>query len=471
MKKLLALLLALSMVFAMAACGATPSEETPTAAPTQSNNDPAPEATDPVVAEPELPKNVSLELWTDMNISTDVLTNAIAAFEAEYADYGYDITLNQFAGAQRSALLSAAIETNSLPALFLSAWFTTSDYVHQGLIADITDIAETAKADLYPSAYDATVIDGKSYMVGLYQSYFGIVYNADMLKAAGLEEYVSDDPYEITQWTVDDMENVILPALAEYMKGTEKYPMAFFAADNQADTHMLNWMTMLGGNMWADGYSVAGEDANTIAALEKMISWTNAGLTNSNVATKSGADVGGEFKNQVSAICSGQFANYVNYVRAMDKGEIERFDLRMGAVPVQENGTDTVTLGNYIYGACVMNNGNEEQMAVAREFIKWLLNNEENLTAFGTCALPCSKSILEKQATNNPIYAGLAAVEPHIWDFTGGVAGYVSTRSLLFPQLQAAFSGDKTAAEALADYSAAANEVIQDYLDNSLVLN
>lgn len=466
MKKLLALLLALSMVFTMAACGTSTPAET-----SESTEAQASQAATTAATEVELPKNVAIELWTDMTISADVLNNAIDAFEAEYADYGYTITLNQFAGSQRSALLSAAIETDTLPALFLSAWFTSADYVHQGLIADISDIAEIAKEELYPSVYEATQINGKSYMVGLYQSYYGFLYNADMLKAAGLEEYVSDDPYEISQWTVEDMETVILPTLAEYMKGTEKYPMPFFAADNQADTFMMSWLTMLGGEMWADGYSVAGEDANTVAALEKMISWAEAGYTNSNVITKSGAEVGGEFKNQVSAICSGQFVTYMNYVAAMEKGEMDQFDLRMGAIPVQKDGVDSVTLANYIYGACVMNNGDEDQMVVAKEFIKWLLQDEENLTAFNASALPCYKSILEKLSNETPIYASLAAIEPQLWDFTGGVAGYVSTRALLFPQLQAAFSGDKTAAEALADYQQGANEVIQEYMDNSLVLN
>lgn len=471
MKKLLSLLLALCMIFAMAACGNTTVEETK--APTEAK-EPVAQATEAAAVsetEPELPKNVSIELWTDMSIDEAVLTNAIAAFEAEYADYGYSIALNKFAGSQRSALISAAKETNSLPALLLSAWFTTSDYAHQGMIADITDIAETVQNDMYTSTYDATVINGKSYMVGLYQSYFGFLYNADMMKDAGLEKFVPDDPYEVTRWTVDQMENDILPALAEYVKGTEKYPIGFFAADNQADTFMMNWLTMLGGNLWADGYSVAGEDTNTIAALEKMISWTNAGLTNSNVITKSGSEVGGEFKNQVSVLSSGQFTNYTANLKAMANGEIETFDMRIAAIPVQKDGKDTVTMANYVYGASVMNNGNEDQIAVAKEFIKWLLNNEEHLTAFNTNAIPCYASITAATSAENPIYAGLAEMEPYIWDFTGGVAGYVSTRSLLFPELQAAYSGDKTAAEALADYSKGANEVIQEYLDNSLILN
>lgn len=471
MKKLLSLLLALCMIFAMVACGNTTIEETQTPPESKETVPQAADATTVAESAPELPKNVSIELWTDMSIDESVLNNAIDTFEAEYADYGYSIALNKFAGSQRSALISAAKETNSLPALLLSAWFTTSDYAHQGMIADITDIAETVQNDMYTSTYDATAINGKSYMVGLYQSYFGFLYNADMMKDAGLEKFVPDDPYEVTRWTVDQMENDILPALAEYVKGTEKYPIGFFAADNQADTFMMNWLTMLGGNLWADGYSVAGEDTNTIAALEKMISWTNAGLTNSNVITKSGSEVGGEFKNQVSVLSSGQFTNYTANLKAMANGEIETFDMRIAAIPVQKDGKDTVTMANYVYGASVMNNGNEDQIAVAKEFIKWLLNNEEHLTAFNTNAIPCYASITAATSAENPIYAGLAEMEPYIWDFTGGVAGYVSTRSLLFPELQAAYSGDKTAAEALADYSKGANEVIQEYLDNSLILN
>ncbi len=477
MKKLTALLLTLCMTLSLCACGPSQEGQTPSGSPSPSASTPTGPSQPAEPAQSDTPATdlpagpVEIELWTDMTIADEILTNAIDRFEAAYAEQGYTVVLNKFAGSQRSALVSAAKETNTLPALLLSAWFTTSDYVHQGMIADISDIASTVQDDMYASTYASTLIDGRSYMVGLYQSYFGFLYNADMLKSAGLEQFVPEDPNEVTIWTVDQMESEILPALAESMKGTEKYPIGFFAADNQADTFMMNWLTMLGGSLWKDGVSVAGEDADTVAALEKMISWTNSGLTNSNVITKSGAEVGGEFKNQVSAISSGQFTNYTANLKAMESGEIEAFDMRIGAIPVRKDGKDTCTMANYVYGASVMNNGNDEQMAVAKEFIRWLLSDRESLTAINTNAVPCFKSITEAVAGENPIYAGLTAMEPYIWDFTGGVAGYVSTRALLFPELQAAFGGTKTAAEALADYSAGANEIIDEYMENSLVLN
>lgn len=473
MKKLIALLLAVCLICMVSACGAkAPAAETPTEA--KQATEPAKEET-VAVTEAEtnnLPEGpVEIELWTDMSTIESQLTTAIEKFNAAYADKGYSVTLNCFAGSQRSALISAAKETNTLPALFMSAWFTTSDYVHQGMIADITDVAESVKDDMYASAYDATVIDGKSYMVGVYQSYFGFIYNADMMKAAGLEEFVPEDPNAVAAWTVSDMEETILPALAKYMEGTEKYPIGFFAADNQGDTFMMNWLTMLGGKLWDNGHSVAGEDPNTIAALEKMISWTNNGLTNSNVTTKSGSEVGNEFKNQMSAICSGQYTTYTGVLKAIANGDIESFDVRVAAIPVEKDGQNTCTMANYLYGASVMNNGNEDQMAVAKEFIRWMLNDEETMTAVSVTALPCYKSLSDKLEGDYPIYASMDAMSDYIWDFTGGVAGYVTTRSALFPELQAAFSGEKTAADALAAYSAAANEIIAEYEANSLVLN
>lgn len=67
MKKLLSLLLALCMIFAMAACGNTTVEETK--APTEAK-EPVAQATEAAAVsetEPELPKNVSIELWTDIS--------------------------------------------------------------------------------------------------------------------------------------------------------------------------------------------------------------------------------------------------------------------------------------------------------------------------------------------------------------------------------------------------------------------
>lgn len=423
-----------------------------------------------VQAEAALPDHpVEVELWTDFTIDEGIMTAAVEGFNAAYADKGYTVKLNKFPGSQRTALINAAIEADTLPALLFSAWFTTADYVHQGLIADVSDIAATVRDDMYDAAYDACVIADKCYMIGMYQSYFGMAFNADYFREAGLDAFIPEDKNEWAVWTMADFEGTILPALAKLFEGTERYPIGLFAGDNQADTFMLNWLSCLGGQMWKDGKSNAGADANIIAGLEKLMSWTAAGLTNSDVITRSGTEVAPDFQNQTSALCSAQVSSYNGWITKMNNGSLTPFDVRMACVPAVKDGKDDYLLANYVYGASVVNNGKEDQMAVGREFIRWLLQSGDDLTAFNTNALPCFKSITE--AVDSSFINAATKHSDHLWDFTGSVPGYVATRPHLFPALQAAYSGEKTAEQALAAYSAEANEIIDEYAANSLVLN
>ena len=485
MKKGLCLVLSMMMAFSLCACGSGKNGETKTtvdgAAVESTTASQAGGGTETEsaavesknVAEESLPEGpVEIQLWTDFTIDEAVLNQAIDAFNEEYKDKGYTVVLDKFAGSERSAKMAAAIEADQLPALFFSAWFTTSDFVHQGYVKDISDIAATVKDGMYDSAYDATLIDGKSYMIGLYQSYYGMMYNADLFRESGLEQYVPQEKNELACWTLDQFDE-ILSKLKDHFSGTEGYPMGLYAASSQADTFMLDWLCMYGGKMWADGKSNAGSDDNVIKALDTMIEWMKDGKVNGNVVTKDGTEVLPDFKNGLSAICAAQISSYNSAIRSMEAGEFASCDLRMAAVPARIDGKDCNLMANYIYGASILENGKEDETAVAKLFLNWLLTNEDSLKAFNTNAFPCFTAIAEDEEViaANPMYPAYTKASALLWDFTGNVPGYVSTRSLLFPQLQAAFSGEKTAAEALADYSADANKVIEEYTENSLVLH
>lgn len=472
------ILLVMTAVLAMmmlTACGNASSPDASQASsedasqPPSEDNDKETSEADPGTASSG--ETVVFEVWSEYPGDTAILERMVDKFNDAYQGKGYEAKLNLYTGAERSTLVAAAVETDTLPALMFTGWFTSTDYIHQGLVADVSDIVEPVRDDLYPFAFEETQINGKSYMLPLYQAYFGLMYNADIFKDAGLGEYVPEEKDGVTEWTLDAYEEEILPKLAEYFEGTEKYPMSVFAADNQADTWTLNWLTMLGGRMWDDGYSVAGEDANTVAALEKLVDWSRKGYTNSNVVTKSGTEVNGEFENQMSAVTFCQYTTYTSDMDKMEKGEIQPFDLRFGTIPQKADGKDSSVMASYVCGALLMNNGKEDQMEGGREFLRWLLEEKESLNEYSAYSQPVFTSVEQATSADHPMYAALKEIEPALWSFTGNVPGYVSTRGLLFPELQAAFSGEKTAAEALMDYQTGANEVIREYRENSLVLN
>lgn len=482
MKKIAAVLLTLAMAGNLWACGSSGQATAKTDAPAGESKAAGSEVAGAEASQADtgttsdtgssLPdKPVEIQLWTDFNIDEEVLQAAIDKFEEAYKDPGYTIVLDKFPGSDRAMKLSLAKEAKTLPALFWSAWFTTADEVHQGNIACIDDLVAPVKDDLYPSVYIDTSIDGKSYMVGMYQSYFGLLYNADYFKAAGLEEFVPADELEIAQWTLADLEEKILPALAAEFAGTEKYPFGLFAASNQADTHMMNLLSMYGGKMWTDGRSTAGSDEKVVKALETMKSWTEKGYTNSDVGTKDGTGMMPDFQNQLSAISFGQYTNYTNTTGKIASGEITAFDVRLASIPVHDNGQDSNIMADYIYGASVMNNGKEDEVAVAKEFLRWLLSDTESLTAINTNGMPCFQSITDATKDATPIYASYEKMSDKLWDFTGRIPGYVETRKDLFPAIQSVYSGEKTAEQALVEYQDKANQVIDEYKENSLILN
>lgn len=472
--RIFALLLALCLTFALAAC-ASDEGNAGTDTPAQSDNAggaPAASNDDSGDAGDGLPSNVTVNFWTDQSIDPAVWEAEFARFAADekYKDHNYAISIEAFAGADRATKVAAAIESNSLPDLALFAWFTATDWCHQGYVLDISDVVEPVKDQMYPSVYEETKLGGRSFAFPLYSNYWTMIYNADMLKAAGLEKYVGENPNEMSVWTMDEFEE-ILAGVSASMSG-DQYCLPLFAADNQADTTNVLFLSSQGGSLWsADGHSQAGDDEKVVAALDKMAAWHDAGYTNSNIVSQSNNTIPAEFCNGQTCFSYGYYSNYVDYKNQMEAGDIDAFDIRLAAFPY---GGSDYRVGNYVYALNMFDTGKQDQITVTREFLKWLSQDQQALTNL-SLAVSSYPEIAEDPdiIAANPMfesYSKLVDAE-HILNFHGNVSGYVSTRSMLFPELQAFFGGEKDAKQAMTDYMNQANGSIQEYIDNSVILN
>lgn len=311
-------------------------------------------------------------------------------------------------------------------------------------------------------------------MLPLWSNYWSLIYNADMLKEAGLEKYVNEDPYDISIWTMSEFEE-ILAGVSGNMSG-DQYCLPVFTADNQADTTNILWLSSQGGTLWSeDGLSNAGNDEKVIASLDKLKEWADKGYTNSNIISKSNNEVPSQFSNGLCCFTNGYYSNYTDYKNQMEAGDINTFDIRLAAFPtVNADGSDDYRFANYVYGLSMFDTGNADQIAVAKLFMKWLSEDKEALT--NLCMAVSSYVEIAEDAdviAANPMFTSYNTVvdADHIMNFHGNVAGYVSTRSMLFPELQAFFGGQKDSKQAMTDYMNAANESIQEYIDNSVILN
>lgn len=459
MKKLFASAIALITAAALlAGCSGTPGS-TSSAGTTSSGS-----------ADASGEKAISTTIWTDsQNLEPGILT-AVEAFCKEHPNY--TITVESFPGSERPEKLALAKESGTLPSLFLTAFFTSADEVHQGTILPVTDVIDKAYAGNMSEAALSTVeINGDYYEVPLFTSSQGFLYNADMFKAAGLEEYISETPDEIACWTLEDLDTVILPALKEYLTEPGQYVMTLYAPNEQNDSYLHNLLKMYDGNIFADGMCTAGDDENVVKALEKVKEWYDKGYTNADVNTRLWTDCNADFRNQVCAISAGQYQSYLNHLSAFEDGSAETFDVRIAAIPqVKADGTNTGVMHTYTYGFALMN-VDEDQLTVAREFLEWLGENAVEYVPAMTNGVPAITNVLDAMSADNPLYSAYQEAESYIFDFTGGAPGWVATRSVFYPEIQSTISGEKTPAQAMTDYQAAANEIIEEYAENSVVLN
>ena len=85
--------------------------------------------------------------------------------------------------------------------------------------------------------------------------------------------------------------------------------------------------------------------------------------------------------------------------------------------------------------------------------------------------LPFRNSVADKLRETNPTMAQLAESLQYSKPFNQLAPGYLELRALFFPELQAAFTGQKTAQEALDSYAQKGNEILKKNVEKSKLLN
>jgi len=364
---------------------------------------------------------------------------------------------------QRSDKLSVAIQTKTLPDAFFESIFAMTQYAHMGVLAPVDDIIdEETKKDIAQPIWDNVQIGGKTYFYPFGNNPGTLMYNADMFKKAGLDKYIKGE-YEIATWTLEEYEE-ILKTLREKLP-QDVAPMGLYAKNNQADTWNVAYLRMYGSPYFGqDGKLVVNDEAG-VKALTKLDDWRKAGYTNGGAESQSSNDVLGLFQNQKVAI---SFANnnlMMNIKADMEAGKVGKFDVRLANIP-GEKGPLSVT---YIVGGMVFNTGNKAKMEAAKKFVKFFSTNKELVKASKN-VIPVRDSVAKEVAAELPFLKAYQENAKYIFNFSNNTPGYAELRNLLFPELQAVFTGAKNPKQALDSYVEQGNRVIEKEQKNSLAL-
>ena len=381
-----------------------------------------------------------------------------------YQEKNPDVTVKVevIPGEGRDEKLNVAMQTDTLPDLFFESSFAMSSFMHKGAIVPINDIVtEADRADISEGLWDNCTV-GDEILVFPFSHMPGtLVYNAKLFREAGLEDAIGGE-YEIKTWTPDEFKS-LLQQLKTSLPNV--YPFGLWAKNNQADTWNLAYLRVFGSSFFDENDSIIVNEAAGVKGLEYILDLYNEGLTVPGAESLSSNDNNAMFINGQVAV---SFTNTV--LLGNQKAEMAaldpEFDIRLANIP----GDPEPKTFTYVSGGMAMNTGDETRIAAAKDFLRYFSTDAELILASKN-GTPVRASVAEQVAGELPYLAAYNENDRYMFNFSNNVPGYGELRTVLFPELQAALTGEKTAQEALDSYAAAGNKIIEEARLDSVFYN
>lgn len=438
MKKLLAILLALCMVFTLAACG---SKEPSTTNPPASK---APDAQTPATEGPGAePVTITFVRTGTPEILHGIFDPIIEQFEKEHPNIHVEMQDLGWSDATQSLQTWAASET--LPDVMYHLPATIFDLADKGLIRDLTPYIDAElQKDMYPSMMEAGKYNGGTYMITCGGSNLTMWYNADLFEQAGLDPENPPKTWE-----------ELLTACEALSKIDGIAPVGMYSSPSGGETSLVYesfFTTEYGGSAWDSANSryvydsEEGKEAavNTLQFLQDLTAYAQEGYVE-----YGRFDVRTLLRDGKVAIAF----DLLNMANQITDGLADG-TFRVAAIPAGASGIQSscTNVGGWFIPT------NCEHPEEAWTFLRYLMTTENSLahSAYGSAPMLKSEGatytegyMVDVIATMDNSYAeGICAETNALWTTTG-------------EQLQLLLMGKQTAEETWENIDAEHGEVYE----------
>ncbi len=359
MKKLLSLLLALCMVFALAACG---SESTP--AETEGAEPPA-ESTEPVSEEP-----VEAELTIMMSFPQfmDQWETYCRQFEAKMLEEeNIDLTINleMPSSGDYESVLQTRLTGDDAPDLFTLHSNNIQTYYEAGHLTDLTN--EELAGKIYPDVAAMVTYNDMLLGVPIESQAWGPLYNKAIFEECGLE----------VPNTLDELRNVV-----EVLEANGYTP--FMLAFQEQWVPQLMTALTLGGKVsgevpdWVDRMN-AGE--GSYSEMEEIFDVIDLIMQHgTDRAMETGAEAG------AAAFANGEAAMFVQGTWASGTIMSTNPDMQLGVFALPVNNNEDCTKINLSVSTTLAVHPSSDQMDLALKFANYVLDDEDSSALFESCS-------------------------------------------------------------------------------------
>lgn len=332
MKRTICILLALVMVFALAACGssAAPATNEPAAENNnEENTTPAQQEEPAAEAEP-----ITLTAWyyadegaaEGYNLWAAQVKEKYPNITLEFEELPYDSGPDKF---------TVACATNTAPDFYFDVYSRCAPAIAAGLTLDVTELREQYADEFLGTQVDG-VVDGRYHaIVTNTGAAYCMFVNLSLVKEAGLEDMLPED--HLT-WSYDEF-LAFLRALKEAYP--DIYPMELFAGSQSSDMWYYSWLIgngvqLTNEDLTATAFNTGDNRDKAIQTFDLLKTIVDESLCNPGPATTIDQDGHAFWKAGKAVIAHGAYSNTAGWYRAMQDGTSVEFEYDAYAMPTFE---------------------------------------------------------------------------------------------------------------------------------------
>ena len=422
MKRILALVLALAMVFTLAACG--------------EKKQPATDDKDT-----DEPTTTSITLWTYPVGNWGKEENVKALTDAFKADTGIDVQVEYLAYADGDDKVNTAITAGKAPDLVLEGpERLVANWGANGYMVDLSDMLDdTDRQEIQESVLTAcTNADGAVYEYPLVMTAHCMAINLNAFKEAGADQYLD---LENHTWTTEGFIKAVEALYAKY-GDTVGAVYCVGQGGDQGTRALVN--NLYGGTFTdAEHTKYTWDDPKNIQALEQLKAMDGI---NFDASIAGGDEIALFYQGVLKMAFCWNIAQQLN-PNAADTGAGKTMngdDIVFMSFP-SETGESKLQGG--IWGFGIFDNGDEAKIEAAKTFIKWMADSEHTVDAVKTANFFPVRSAAEgTDLTNvwadNEIMSEYQTLMPYLGDYYQVTKGWAQARTSWWNMLQKVGAGE-----------------------------
>ena len=445
LKKALALLLALTMVFALAACSNNAQQGGSGDSGATSSSNPGGSGSGE--------GSVAINLWS-FNIGgfteSSNWDSIIAAFNEEHPEITVNVTaINYQDGDQK---LTTAISSGTGPdIIFEGPERIVGNYARNGLMVDLADLWTAGGSDIPETISSVSQLDGTYYMYPLSVAAHCMAINYEAFEAAGALQYIDE---ETRTWTTDNFVKAMEAIRDAANAGTINVavPGIIYCGAQGGDQGTRALVNNLYSDYYVteDGSSYNANSANNVKALKLLQDMVNNGSMSANASFQASDELQA-FANQTCAV---SFCwNYSNYTQYAEQAQFTPFAM---AFPSDDGQPELEMAGPYGFG--VFNNGDQAKIDAAKTFIQFVCDNQttgvEAVKTTGFFPVHADWGDVYADAEDAETRAPFALMSEYLGRYYNLTGGWTEQRALWWPMLTQIMTAG-------ADPQAAADDFVQ----------